>query len=40
MAEIEATELLARSFCHKIDCLDGILFIDKAILETINSTTI
>lgn len=38
--EIEATELLARAFCHEIDHLDGILFIDKAITETINNTAI
>lgn len=38
--QIEATELLARAFCHEIDHLDGILFIDKAIPETINNTAI
>lgn len=26
----EGTELLARAFCHEIDHLDGILYIDKA----------
>ena len=26
----ERTELLARAFCHELDHLDGILFIDKA----------
>mgnify|MGYP002618073009 CR=1 FL=1 len=26
----EGTELLARAFCHELDHLDGILFIDKA----------
>ncbi|NLZ52257.1 MAG: peptide deformylase [Thermoanaerobacteraceae bacterium] len=29
--EIEGEDLLARAFCHEIDHLDGILFIDKAI---------
>lgn len=29
----EATELLARAFCHEIDHLDGVLFIDKVIDE-------
>ncbi|WP_234124114.1 peptide deformylase [Clostridium hydrogenum] len=38
--EIEATELLARAFCHEIDHLDGILFIDKAIPNIINNTDI
>lgn len=28
---LEGTELLARAFCHEIDHLDGILFIDKVI---------
>ncbi len=28
--EIEGEDLLARAFCHEIDHLDGILFIDKA----------
>lgn len=27
--EIEADDLLARCFCHEVDHLDGILFIDK-----------
>ena len=31
--EIEGTELLARAFCHEIDHLDGILYIDKQIRE-------
>jgi len=26
----EGTELLARAFCHEIDHLDGVLYIDKA----------
>ncbi len=29
--EVEGTELMARCFCHEIDHLDGILYIDKAI---------
>ena len=28
---LKGTGLLARAFCHEIDHLDGILFIDKAI---------
>lgn len=28
---LEGEELLARAFCHEIDHLDGILFIDKII---------
>lgn len=28
--EYEGTELLARAFCHEIDHLDGILYIDRA----------
>ena len=28
--EVEGTELLAVAFCHEIDHLDGILFIDRA----------
>jgi peptide deformylase len=27
--EIEAEDLLARAFCHEIDHLDGILFVDR-----------
>ena len=27
--EIEGEELLARAFCHEIDHLDGILYIDR-----------
>lgn len=30
MVTMEGTGLLARAFCHEIDHLDGILFIDKA----------
>lgn len=33
--EIKATGFLARAFCHEIDHLDGILFIDKAITTSI-----
>lgn len=29
--ELEGSGLLARAFCHEIDHLDGILFIDKVI---------
>jgi len=29
----EATEFLARAFCHEVDHLNGILFIDKVIDE-------
>ena len=29
-AEYEGSELLARAFCHEIDHLDGILYIDRA----------
>lgn len=28
---IEGEDLLARAFCHEIDHLDGILFVDKMI---------
>lgn len=27
--EYEATELLARAFCHEIDHIDGLLFVDR-----------
>ena len=27
--EIEGKELLARAFCHEIDHLDGVIFVDK-----------
>lgn len=33
--ELEGTGLLARAFCHEIDHLDGVLFIDKVIKESI-----
>ena len=29
--EVEGRGLTARAFCHEIDHLDGVLFIDKAI---------
>lgn len=29
--EIEGEELLARAFCHEIDHLNGILFVDKIV---------
>ena len=38
--EIEATGLLARAFCHEVDHLDGILFIDKATIGTTKKTNI
>ena len=28
---LEGEELLARAFCHEIDHLDGILYVDKVI---------
>lgn len=31
--EIEASGMLARIFCHEIDHLDGVLFVDKMIEE-------
>jgi len=30
----EGSDLLARAFCHEVDHLDGILFIDKGISES------
>lgn len=37
--ELEGEDLLARAFCHELDHLEGILFIDKMLLDTeINST--
>ena len=38
--EIKATGFLARAFCHEIDHLEGILFIDKVIPSTIKNTNI
>jgi peptide deformylase len=38
--EIEAKGLLARAFCHEIDHLDGILFIDKVVPGTIDNINI
>ena len=38
--EIKAIGFLARAFCHEIDHLDGILFIDKVISSTIKNTNI
>ena len=29
--EIEGEEVLARAFCHEIDHLDGILYVDKVV---------
>lgn len=33
--EMEGTGLLARAFCHELDHLDGILFFDKTVPDTI-----
>ena len=36
--ELEGEDLLARAFCHELDHLEGILFIDKMLPDTeINS---
>ena len=37
--EITGTELLARAFCHEIDHLDGIVYVDKVEgeLRNVNS---
>ncbi len=32
--EYEGSDLLARAFCHEVDHLNGILFIDKGISES------
>lgn len=32
--KIEVTDIMARVFCHEIDHLDGVLFVDKMIRET------
>ncbi|MCY6959469.1 peptide deformylase [Clostridium brassicae] len=32
--EMEGEELLARAFCHEIDHLNGVLFIDKVLQES------
>ncbi len=37
--EMEGTDLLARAFCHELDHLDGILFIDKIVPDTMVSNT-
>ena len=34
--EITGTELLARAFCHEIDHLDGIVYVDKVEGELLN----
>ncbi len=37
--ELEGEDLLAHAFCHELDHLEGILFIDKMLLNTeINRT--
>jgi peptide deformylase len=38
--ELEGTGMLARAFCHEIDHLDGILFIDKAVPGTVRNIDI
>ncbi|WP_079426395.1 peptide deformylase [Clostridium oryzae] len=38
--EMKAEGFLARAFCHEIDHLDGISFIDKAVSGTIKNITI
>lgn len=35
--KVEGTELLASALCHEIDHLDGVLFIDKNIPDSIYS---
>ena len=37
--EIKGTGLMAIALCHELDHLDGILFIDKAIPESIERVT-
>lgn len=37
--EMEGTDLLARAFCHELDHLDGILFIDKIVPDMMESNT-
>ncbi len=34
MVEYEGSDLLARAFCHEVDHLNGILFIDKGTPES------
>ncbi len=38
--QYEGTGFLARAFCHEIDHLDGILYIDKAVPGTIKNMNI
>lgn len=33
LVEMEGEDLLARAFCHEIDHLDGILYVDKIVGE-------
>jgi peptide deformylase len=35
--EMKGTGILARAFCHEIDHLDGILFIDKAMPDILRT---
>ena len=36
--EMTGTELLARAFCHEIDHLDGIVYVDKVEGDLVDST--
>ena len=36
--EMTGTELLARAFCHEIDHLDGMLYVDKVEGELMESS--
>lgn len=38
--ELEGEDLLARAFCHELDHLEGILFIDKMLPDTEKNSTI
>lgn len=35
--EVTGTELLARAFCHELDHLDGVMYVDKVEGELMNS---
>ena len=36
--ELEGEELLARAFCHEIDHLDGIVYVDKVEGDLLENT--
>ncbi len=36
--EMSGTELLARAFCHEVDHLNGVLYTDKMIRDTTDSS--